>query len=247
MSWKQLVKEALEAMGGEGSLKSITEYLEAHPRRPQTATWQATIRRVVRQYKIFEPHKTLDGLAGYMLVPEKMLKPIEKTTKQDEHGKIQGMLLHIGMIFGYETYTNPTDKTIRIFKNISISEYATIRNDDDSLSSLNIEKVRNIDVIWMKEDDLGLYPAYAFEVENSTKVKDGLLRLLRIPERYKSMLYIIGKGADEQVLYDKYISQAPFRQHSKLLQFIQFSEIEEFYSNTISFSTKCELYNFRYN
>ena len=102
-----------------------------------------------------------------------------KTT--DLHGEQQGMLLQLGALCGYETFTNSTDKVIRRFQGEPISKLATVRNDADDLLALPLEKMRNTDVMWMAEDSEGLYPKYAFEVEHSTKVKSGLLRLLRIP------------------------------------------------------------------
>src|ERR1700722_18969881 len=64
VSWKQLVADALRYLGGAASLKDITNAVGSNPARPDTKTWDATIRRVVRQYNIFEPFKTADGSAG---------------------------------------------------------------------------------------------------------------------------------------------------------------------------------------
>jgi len=112
ITWKQLVADALQELGGEASLKEITAKLEKNPERPQTATWNATIRRVIRQYNIFQPFKTAKGEAGYRLVelPTPSALPV---SKEDPHGEQQGMLLQLGKLCGYETFTNATDKTIR--------------------------------------------------------------------------------------------------------------------------------------
>jgi len=228
MTWKQLVADALQELGGEASLKEITAKLKNNPLRPQTATWNATIRRVVRQYKIFEPIKTGNGLAGYRLVNPPELKP-EKPESTDSHGEQQGMLLQLGRLCGYETFTNSTDKTIRQFHGEPISKYATIRNDDEALSALPLPKIRTADVIWMAEDDLGLYPRYAFEIENSTKVRSGLLRLLKIPERFHTALFIIGPGDEEEKLFARYLNESPFRQHAERFQFYRYNDVAAFY------------------
>jgi hypothetical protein len=86
VTWKQLVADALRELGGTASLKEITAKLKKDPRRPDTATWDATIRRVVRQYNIFEPLKTAKGKAGYRLVQI----PIPSTSsnkRDDPHGE----------------------------------------------------------------------------------------------------------------------------------------------------------------
>lgn len=235
-TWKQLVADALQKLGGEASLKDITATLAKNPHRPNTATWQATIRRVVRQYKIFEPIKTTDGLAGYRLINLPEAKPREKLEhKDDPHGEHQGMLLQLGQFCGYETFTNSTDKTIRTFGGQPISRYATVKNDDEALSALPLPKIRTADVMWMAEDSEGLYPRYAFEIENSTKVRSGLLRLLKIPERFHTGLFIIGEGDDEEKLYERFLKESPFRQHANRFQFFRYGDVAAFYSSGFEF------------
>lgn len=233
--WKELVADTLKQLGGTASLKDITASLKKNPLRPQTATWNATIRRVVRQYKIFTPIEMADGLAGYSLVEPDEPKPKENFTKEDPHGEQQGMLLRLGMLCGYETFTNSTDKTIRRFGGEPISKFATVRNDADALSALPIKKMRNTDVMWMAEDSEGLYPRYVFEVEHSTGVKSGLIRLLQIPERFNAQLFIIGSGNDEEKLFKRYMAETPFRQHVEKIQFHFYDEVRNFYMSGTAF------------
>lgn len=234
-TWKELVAEALRELGGEASLRDITKKLERHPNRPQTPTWNATIRRVVRQYRIFEPVKTTAGLAGYRLVE---LAPAELPALgkiDDPHGEQQGMLLKLGAICSYETFTNLTDRTIRTFQGQSISDFATVRNDAQSLATLPLDKVRTTDVMWMTDDSEGLYPRYAFEVEESTKVRSGLIRLLRIPERFQTQLFIIGPSEKEAELFERHVRDAPFRQHAHRFRFVRYTEVSDFYKCGVDF------------
>jgi hypothetical protein len=235
IKWKQLVADALQALGGEASLKEITATLKDNPLRPKTATWNATIRRVVRQYKIFEPTKIGNSAAGYRLVKAPELKLPKSEGTDDPHGEQQGMLLQLGKFCAYETFTNSTDKTIRQFHGEPISRFATIRNDEGALSALPLPKIRTADVIWMAEDDEGLYPRYAFEIENSTKVRSGLLRLLKIPERFHTRLFIIGSGDEEEKLFARYLNESPFRQHAHRFQFYRYNDVEAFYDCGLEF------------
>jgi hypothetical protein len=225
-------------MGGIASLQDITSTLKNNPLRPQTATWTATIRRVVRQYKIFEPVKMETGLAGYRLVEQ--VQPTQKvsTDKSDPHGEQQGLLLQLGVLCGYETFTNSTDKTIRRISGESISNFATVRNDAESLSALPLKKMQNTDVMWMADDSEGLFPRFAFEVEESTKVRSGLIRLLRIPERYNTKLYIVGPSDKEAGLFNRFMSESPFRQHANRFQFCFYDEVKEFHKNGVAFDQR---------
>ena len=235
VTWKELVAGALKQFGGAASLRDITASLKDNPLRPQTATWEATIRRVVRQYKVFEPVKMQNGHAGYRLVLQEEPKPKTHPTKLDPHGEQQGMLLQLGNLCGYETFTNSTDKTIRRFGDEPISNFATVRNDASALSALPLKKMRNTDVMWMAEDSEGLFPRYAFEVENSTGVKSGLIRLLRIPERFNARLYIVGPSDEEAELFKRYMGETPFRQHAARFQFHFYDEVREFHRSGTMF------------
>jgi len=242
ITWKQLVADALHELGGEASLKDITAKLEKNPLRPETATWQATIRRVVRQYNIFEAVKMPKGLAGYRLV-QIPPQPVPVEGKEDPHGEQQGMLLELGRLCGYETFTNATDKTIRRFRGRPLAGFATVRNDADDLLALPLAKMRNTDVMWMAEDSEGLYPRYAFEVENSTKVKNGLLRLLKIPERFRAELFVVGPGDEEAGLFERYLEDSPFRQHAHRFHFFTYSEVTDFYQHGVAFDEIVKKWN----
>jgi hypothetical protein len=145
------------------------------------------------------------------------------------------MLLQLGDLCGYETFTNKTDKTIRKFQGRSLTEFATVKNDEEALETLPLGKIRTADVMWMAEDSQGLYPRYAFEVEHSTKVKDGLLRLLKIPERFRTELYIIGTGEKEEALFERYLQDSPFRQHTHRFHFFRYSDVTGFYQSGTMF------------
>lgn len=54
-TWKDVVQQALRRLGGEASLAVINAEVAGHPKCATNPTWRDTIRRVVRQYKIFEP------------------------------------------------------------------------------------------------------------------------------------------------------------------------------------------------
>lgn len=243
ITWKQLVAGVLHDLGGEASLKDITTRLKDNPHRPETTTWQATIRRVVRQYSIFEPFTTANGLAGYRLVQIPAQPALPVGGEEDPHGEQQGMLLELGRLCGYETFTNATDKTIRRFRGKPLAGFATVRNNADDLLALPLKKMRNTDVMWMAEDSEGLYPRYAFEVENSTKVKDGLLRLLKIPERFNAELFVIGPGDEEAGLFDRYLQDSPFRQHANRFHFFRYSDVGTFYQSGVAFDASVKRWN----
>jgi hypothetical protein len=97
----------------------------------------------------------------------------------------------------------------------------------------------------MAGDSEGLYPQYAFEVENSTKVKDGLLRLLKIPERFHTELYVVGAGQEEAGLFQRYLQHSPFRQHAQRFHFFNYSDVAAFYQSGVTFDQSVKRWKIR--
>ena len=232
LTWKEVVKDALMELGGQGHLSEINEIVESHPKTKTNPTWQATIRRVVRQYKIFEPL----GNGVYKLLEEKEFKThSQKFTEELEvnHGIAQGMLVTLGKIYGYETYAPPHDQTIRDFQGKSLGEFVTVSDCTDIFRGPNLAKIREIDALWFDEDDYGLFPAFAFEVEETTRVKSGLDRLLKIPRRFPVRFYIIGPSEKEKSLFEQYVNQTPFREYKDRFLFRFYKELEELYNSAL--------------
>jgi hypothetical protein len=229
LTWKEVVKEALIELGGQGHLSEINEIIKGHPKTKTNPTWQATIRRVVRQYKIFKPL----GKGHYELLEEKLLKTHSQRFLEEpevNHGIAQGMLIKLGGIYGYETYAPPHDQSIREFQNKPLKDYVSVADCTDIFRGPNLKKIREIDVIWFDEDDYGLFPAYAFEIEETTRVKSGLDRLLKIPKRFSLKFYIIGPTEKEKSLFEQYINQTPFREYKDRFLFKFYKELEELYN-----------------
>jgi hypothetical protein len=97
----------------------------------------------------------------------------------------------------------------------------------------NLGKIKEIDALWFDEDDYGLFPVYGFEVEETTKVKSGLDRLLKIPRRFPTRFFIIGPSVKEKDLFDQYINQTPFRDFGEKFLFRFYKELEELYNSAL--------------
>jgi len=74
LTWKDVVRNALLELGGQGHLSEINKIVEGHTKTKTNPTWRDTIRRVVRQYKIFEPVPP-ERSGIYKVVEEVTIKP----------------------------------------------------------------------------------------------------------------------------------------------------------------------------
>jgi hypothetical protein len=223
-----VVRDALIRLGGQGHLGQINEIVNGNPKCRTNPTWRDTIRRVVRQYKIFEPVPP-DKSGVYRLVDEQPPSLNPQALRGDQstkHGIVQGMLAGIGRTYGYETFVPRTDQTIRVFQGEPLSKHVTVNDCTAVFTSQNLAKIRQIDVIWFDEDDDGLFPAYAFEVEETTGVKSGLDRLLKIPRRLHAEYFVIGPSEREEELFKRYCEQTPYRSHRSHFSFRFYSDVE---------------------
>jgi len=93
LTWKDIVRDALLELGRQGHLSEINKIVEGHPKTKTNPTWRDTIRRVVRQYKIFEPLPP-ERSGIYKVVEETHIKPgAQNFTEEPEidHGIAQGI------------------------------------------------------------------------------------------------------------------------------------------------------------
>jgi hypothetical protein len=241
LTWKDVVANALQELGGQAHLSEINKTLENHPKTATNPTWRDTIRRVVRQYRVFQPVPP-ERSGIYKLVEAKLAQPesqnLDSSNIEIGHGVAQGMLVALGNIYGYETFVPAHDQTVQDFQGKKLKDLVSLKNCDDVFQGPNLSKIREIDVMWFSEDDYGLFPVYAFEVEHTTKVKSGLDRLLKIPKRYTARLFVIGPGEEERNLFDRYVSQTPFRSHRARFVFRPYPQLESIYNVAVKYEAE---------
>ncbi|MCK4311874.1 MAG: hypothetical protein KAW88_03970 [Candidatus Cloacimonetes bacterium] len=114
-------------------------------------------------------------------VKSKSIDPIESL-----HTIMQGRLIDIGNIRGYDTYCPNKSKK---FNNLRIDSLTSLQSCPQ-LQYTDYKSLRNIDVVWFRRTNSDHYPEYAFEVEFSTGVWSGFGRLSSLRE-YNTKLYII--------------------------------------------------------
>lgn len=175
--WKDVVQGALLAVGKPATLPQIYEHIEGHWKCETNPTWRDTVRRTLQQYAIFKHVKR--GVWG--LKSEKEILEFDKTTL--DHSEVEGLLLELGRLYGYETYT--PDRNSR-FRDEKLASFTSL-NEIPKFTYENILRdVKQIDVLWFLGDIDNLFPAHAFEVEHTTKVSKGLLRLYQLYQARRS-------------------------------------------------------------
>jgi len=145
------------------------------------------------------------------------------------HSDIQAKLILIGSYLNYRTYT--PDRSKQSIYGILGDLCSEKEIPKDSIPKLSIDTVRFIDVIWFDEEG---YPVYAFEVEHTTDITKGLLRLYQI-HKLQIRLYIIAEE-ENKVKFEKEIQKSPFSKIKQEYIFKNYQELDEFFESVKNFT-----------
>jgi len=152
---------------------------------------------------------------------QKELAHIEtlKPTVVSSHVEAEAILLEIGNLLGYETYTSDPAK---IFENKKLGIIASSEEVPEILrSTKNVERT---DVIWYKEDSP---PSYFFEVEHGGTMRDALHRLYQA-RHLNAKFFIVGPEENRQK-FEEWVSTSPYNSSRKLYNFKTFEELSKLY------------------
>jgi len=163
-------------------------------------------------------------------IPEKIERKEIKLEKLkiDTHEKAEAVLLALGNLLGYDTYT--PDKG-RVVEGQRLGEIATLQELPYFGSEKIMESAENIDVVWVKDE----WPEYFFEVEHTTGITPGLLRIYRVAEKLSAKCFIIGPP-EMLPKFKKEIERPPFNKLKERYRFKSYKELEEIYLATKKFN-----------
>ena len=235
-TWKDVVANALEQLGGEGSLKEIAEIAKLDPKAETNKKVREKIRQVVRAYNIFETNKEGSGI--YRLVPEASLSNLkQEATTKTITDEIQGKLLYIGRVNSYETFAPADDCTKRKFAGHPLSRYVTVKDisSNPRFKKDELKTMARIDVLWLAEIEGDLLPRFAFEIENATKVLSGLNRMSIIPSWFQTSLVIAGKDESQRRLFDSHLGSPTFKSRAERFRFIYFDQVRQVFERAAAY------------
>jgi hypothetical protein len=164
---------------------------------------------------------------NWKLLLTKNQKPAElkNTVEESLHSVLQGRLLEIGNIRGFETYC--PDKS-KVFNEKKLKEIASLQECPElQFSDYNL--LRQIDVIWFKSRGNKFIPEYAFEVELTTGVWSGVGRMSTLMDYSNVNFYIISNDAKK---YNQVITS--FVEYSNRFKHISNDLIGDLYSAEIN-------------
>ncbi|MDR1484317.1 MAG: hypothetical protein LBT09_05795 [Planctomycetaceae bacterium] len=145
------------------------------------------------------------------------------------HSDVQAKLILIGSYLNYRTYT--PDRGKQSIYGMLGDLCSEKKVPTESIPKISIDTVRFVDVIWFDEEG---YPTHAFEVEHSTDITKGLLRLYQI-HKLRIRLYIIAEEND-RAKFDREVRKNPFFKIKEEYIFKNYQDLDEFFESVKSFT-----------
>ena len=162
--------------------------------------------------------------------PPKGTAKLKKQAKPDySHALLQGMLVELGNMLGYDTFSADAKPQ---YRDTTIGELATLDTLPDFTSKRILKTARLIDVIWMEDEA----PVCCFEIEHSTDVTKGLLRMHQLAHFQTQFFIIATEGTRKK--FETEISKSPFYQNQERYYFRSYEDVEALYNQTKRFVTK---------
>ncbi|MHC4648266.1 MAG: hypothetical protein ACYTBJ_22630 [Planctomycetota bacterium] len=231
MTFSDAIEKVMLANGYFASLQHIYRELRNY-REPTGKTPYKTIQERVQRDKRF----TRIGVGVYGLTDflDRIEKPqIPKTKKervQFEHAAIQGMLLEIGELHQYGTYTPDKGKS---FDGKRLGLIASLRQCPPfTFPRIIQETARFIDVIWFNRR---LFPYRAFEVESSTDFRGSLTKFCELQDFATDLFIIAPEGRKEK--YQREIKRAAFGEIAERCKFRSFESVQKYYEGLLKYRT----------
>jgi len=158
---------------------------------------------------------------GLLLAPEKFQGEVQNTVEASLHTILQGRLLEIGNLRGFETFC--PDRSQK-FNDRKLEDISTLKTCPDlQFSDYNL--LRQIDVMWFRQRGNNFIPEYAFEIELSTGVWSGVGRMSTLVDYKNVNFYVIANDARK---YKQVINT--FSEHGNRFRFIANDLVGKLYS-----------------
>jgi len=150
---------------------------------------------------------------------------IEKTSYK--HAEIQGMIIEIGNMKGFDTYTPDRSK---VFKNKELGKIATVREFPNFTYDKIIQSIKFCDVVWF---NLRGFPEKLFEVEDSTDFRSSLVKFTELQD-FKTSFNLVA-SSERKNKYEREVLKSAFKNIKDRCNFVDYSNIEQYYDASLNY------------
>lgn len=234
-SWEEAILEAIRQLGGTATLAELYKVVPKIREIPTGRDWKKIIRAFLKRlYKEKELLRKI-GLGIYAL-PEytarssiyEQIQRGENATKifqnipgEQIHSYVEGMLVELGNINGYLTYTYDGNA---IFNGKPLAALTTLEKFPQFALPEIVDEAKRIDVIWFSRR---MSPKHTFDVEKTPEFKRALLRAYQLRD-FRTAFYFTAFEKNRR-RWEKIINLEPYNEVKHLFHFRPFEEVFDFY------------------
>lgn len=231
LTWNQAIEQAIIQLGYIATLKDIYKLAPTFKTFIGKTPHKTINERVQRNDNFVKLKPGLYGLKNYLYkIPDEFNPKVPKTEEEENkitHSYVQGMLLEVGNINGYKTFT--PDKNCMFVKK-RLDEVMTLNEIPLFTFDKIIQSTRFIDVIWFNERN---FPHTLFEIEHSTNFRNSLVKFVELQDFNTKMILIAPKEQSKINKFQKEIDKAAFSSIKNRVQFYDYDFVEKLYENQI--------------
>lgn len=235
--WELAILKVLENYKGVATLKELYAEVPHYVSNTQTTSSEHDIRGYLYRLKTKKKEIEQIGISTYKLVGVNAENVIYNNIKVDGfeddffrlpeleiHGYVEGMLIEIGNVKKYSTYT--PDKNV-VFNGEKLQKLISYDEFPKFTYSNIVKKAKMIDVIWFQND----FPAVTFDVEKSTDFSKALLRANEI-QHFRTIYYMVALDKKEDQFNDR-IEMISFEKIKPYVRFITIKSVYDDYKNLV--------------
>lgn len=150
------------------------------------------------------------------------ISAISKEIKEiTNHKEAEFILLKLGQILGYDTYSPDRNQEAYGQK---LEDFVSFDDISQFVIPTFLDTIKEIDVIWFEEES----PVCCFEVEHTTGVTTGLLRLYQTSRQSDTKLFVIAP-TDVLKRFETEMNKMPFKKIKNRYIFRSYEDLVRFY------------------
>ncbi len=231
LTWSEAMELAIIELGYIATLKQIYQTAPKFKQFNGLTPHKTINERVQRDDRFYKLRPGLYGLKAHLdKIPYEYNPQVKRTVEQENiitHSFIQGMLIEVGNLLGYKTFC--PDKSGK-FLTKQLGEITTQKEVPSfTFSDIINKSVRYIDVVWFNERQ---FPKKAIEVENTTDIRDGLVKFVELQDFMTEMMIIAPQSKFEK--FNTEIAKSAFVSIKDRVKFFNYEYVEKLYNHQIA-------------
>ena len=241
LTWSEAIEEVMLHNNYCSTLKKLYQLAPQYKSDSIGLTPNRTIdERVQRDARFTRIGPGFYALTAYLdKLPNEYNPHVQKSIIEQNaitHSFVQGMLLEIGRLKGYDTYS--PDKN-HLFIDKKLSEFITIEQFPQFTFDKILQSSKFIDVIWFNSRQ---FPQCIFEVENSTNFRNSLVKFVELQDFNVRMNIIIPNDKAKRDKFNQEIEKIAFATIRSRVKCYTYDYIEGLYANQIAFKQYADFF-----